>query len=398
MPKYDIVFSELGRGVAYIAEKDRSQRVVHNGKPGKSCAAISHLTISPDGQRVSYSCTLGNYLQMVSDGVESAPFVDVYDAVYSPDSRHIAYLAQGIDKAMNIILDKKTIEVAAEVVTSNFLFTQDSAKLVYYIRPAGGHDAHLVIFDLQTGLKTVKKCLDTPMVMNSARDRIAVAAMEGDMQLVMDFAVSAPDDVHKSGLYDEVSNISIGGAGKGVAFVGTKGKHRYLVLDGKEVRIPDGLIVYDNPAIRPDMKGAGIILSTNERHNRRFRFLQSYHDAGSKMKQYGQIAEPVYSTRSSATAYVAMEGGRYFIVLNGKEGPSFDSIVTPMFSPDGSKLVYRAREGAKRFVVVADTAGKEHRRQPGYEMVFPTAFTTDDRSVAYGVKDGNQLVWKVENL
>jgi len=30
--------------------------------------------------------------------------------------------------------------------------------------------------------------------------------------------------------------------------------------------------------------------------------------------------------------------------------------------------------------------------------VFETTFTEDGKSVAYGVKDGNQLSWKVEKL
>jgi hypothetical protein len=31
-------------------------------------------------------------------------------------------------------------------------------------------------------------------------------------------------------------------------------------------------------------------------------------------------------------------------------------------------------------------------------MVFTTGFTDDGKSVAYGVKEGNKLVWKVEKL
>jgi len=38
------------------------------------------------------------------------------------------------------------------------------------------------------------------------------------------------------------------------------------------------------------------------------------------------------------------------------------------------------------------------RRHPSYEMVFPVVFTADGKSVAYGVKDGRKLIWKVEKL
>jgi len=60
--------------------------------------------------------------------------------------------------------------------------------------------------------------------------------------------------------------------------------------------------------------------------------------------------------------------------------------------------VYRARQDNKRFVVVADTNGTILKRHQGYDQVFETVFTADGKSVAYGVKDGNQIVWKVEKL
>jgi Tol biopolymer transport system component len=86
------------------------------------------------------------------------------------------------------------------------------------------------------------------------------------------------------------------------------------------------------------------------------------------------------------------------IVVDGKEGPFFERVVTPHFSPDGKFLVYRARQDNKRFVVVADPSGKIIKRLPSYERVFDTTFTEDGASVAYGVKDGNQIMWKVEKL
>ena len=54
--------------------------------------------------------------------------------------------------------------------------------------------------------------------------------------------------------------------------------------------------------------------------------------------------------------------------------------------------MYRARKDGKRFVVVADADGKLLSRHPAYEMVFPTVFTADGGSVAYGVKDGQKTL------
>lgn len=45
-----------------------------------------------------------------------------------------------------------------------------------------------------------------------------------------------------------------------------------------------------------------------------------------------------------------------------------------------------------------DSDGKVLREHPPYDMVYATTFTDDGSSVAYGVKDGDKLIWKVEKL
>jgi hypothetical protein len=391
-----IVFSNQGRGVAYIAEHEGKQRVIHNGQPGNPHTEIAHLSISPDGRRVSYRCSLVGKQQMVSDGVASQVFDEVRDTVYSPDSRHIAYYTKSLDR-MRIVLDGIVIEESSSFI-GKLMFTNDSSKLVYTRSPDVEHQASLVILDLKSGAKIVKECLDTPIVMNSETDRIAAAVKVGKKERVIDFAVSTPADVHESALYDTATDIDISSDGKSVSFIGSKGKSRYLVLNGKEERLPVELAIAVTPVIRPDRKGAAIILTTLERYNRRFMLHQVFHSDGSPQKRYDQIQELVYCKVNSSSAFVAKRGEGYFAVVNGNEGPEFDKVVSPMFSPDGRKLVYRARKDNKRFVVVADLTGKVIRTHPEYEMVFPAVFTADGKSVAYGVKDGNQLVWKVEKL
>lgn len=49
-------------------------------------------------------------------------------------------------------------------------------------------------------------------------------------------------------------------------------------------------------------------------------------------------------------------------------------------------------------MIVADENGKTISQHPSYEQVFQPVFTADGKSVAYGVKDGNKLIWKVEKL
>lgn len=70
--------------------------------------------------------------------------------------------------------------------------------------------------------------------------------------------------------------------------------------------------------------------------------------------------------------------------------------VGPQFSPDGARQIYRARKDGKRFVVVADANGTTIDQQPDYDMGWQPVITTDGKSIAYCVKIGKELWWKVE--
>ena len=394
-PQNLTVISDEGRGAAYIAEQEGKQRVVHNGTPGSFFSEISRLTISPDGKRVSYRCALVGKQQAVVDGVPGQVYDNVRDFYYSPDSRHLAHVVQ-MGNMITILLDGKSIEESAAF--GDVLFSANSAQLIYTIRPEGGGHSSLVVYDLKSGTKSVTECLEAPMAMNSDTSRLAVAVRDGDKQRVIDFAIASPkENIRTSEGYKTVSDLAVSSDGKAVAFVGVRDKKRYLVINGKEELLPEGTAVNGSPVIRPDLKGAGIVLSHMDA-NVKITAVYWAFEGKLKLKAYEQIQELVYNRDGTAFAYVAKKNDRWFVVINGVEGPEFDMVVTPKFSPDGSKLIYRARANKKRLVVVADIAKKEHRRHPEYEMVFPTAYAADGKSVAYGVKDGDKLLWKVETL
>jgi Tol biopolymer transport system component len=138
----------------------------------------------------------------------------------------------------------------------------------------------------------------------------------------------------------------------------------------------------------------GVLLTSQNR----FFLHQSFFNSTKKGKKYDEAADLAYSKDARHYVYAARKGENWFVVVNGKEGPAFDRVVTPVFSPDSRYLIYRARKDGKRFVVVADTGGKTIKQHPAYEQVFQTLITADGKSIAYGVKDGKKLIWKVEKL
>jgi hypothetical protein len=167
------------------------------------------------------------------------------------------------------------------------------------------------------------------------------------------------------------------------------------VLDGREEVLGPGEQFVTPLAIRPDGKAVavGVLVGGS------VRFRQSFAGGGTAAADYTGIDGIVYSADGSSVAFVAHDkDDRCFVVVNGKPGPTLDRVVSPVFTADGKRLVYRARQAGRRFVVVADREGRTVRQHPSYDQVFPVRLTPDGRSIAYGVKDGRQVAWKVEPL
>lgn len=389
---FKVVFSTHGGGVAYIAQKGNASYVVHNGKPGRSYqAVIDHLTISPDGRRVAYSVRQNDRRRMVVDGNEGMGFEDVWLPAFSPDSRHITYIAQKNGKS-HIVVDDRISAEGYDSYNDNPVFSGDSSRVIYIISGEYGK-ARIVVSDLALRTLGAREVLREPIVMDKAKMRIAAVGVLNGKQRIVEVGVEKPDAVTEGPLYDSIGYAAFGKDGKTLSYIAEKGKKHMVVMDGKEGLLPAGEL-REPPVIRPDNKVAGILLAAGDG----FYLHQAFVRDGAKRTKFQEAAGLVYSEDSRQHAYIARREKRVFMVLNEKEGPSFDMIVTPMFSPDGKFLVYRARKDGKRFVVVADAQGGTVSRHPAYEQVFQPVFTADGTSVAYGVKDGNKLIWKVEKL
>jgi hypothetical protein len=173
------------------------------------------------------------------------------------------------------------------------------------------------------------------------------------------------------------------------------------VLDGRETTLPAGQVVEMGSGghggaalhVRPDGKGLAVALVSDGA----VALHQPFSDVPPE-QGYEEIEGFTYGGEGAVHAYAARKGERWQLVVNGRPGPEFDRVVDPAFSADGKRFVYRARAAGKRFVVVGDCAEGTTRRFAAHEQVFQARFTGDGWAVAYGVKDGRRLTWKVEPL
>ena len=388
---YYIDFHEKGRSVVFITYSDDKMHVVYNGKPGKGYDKVFNLRISPNGRRIAYVAEVQEKHLLITDGAEGLLYDDIGPPLFSPDSRHVACKVQAGDQ-LYILIDGKR-GPAFRSFNGAPQFSGDSSRVIYSEGPEGGRLSRLIVSDLTFNNRQVLEGCGDQVVTNNLTSHIATVCVVNGKQRVIEFNAPQADKLSEGPLYDSISHLTFSKEGNSLAYAGEKASARYVIWNGREALLTNATLVAD-PVILPDQSGVGVIIGTSEK----VFFHQVFKESVKKELFYEMIEDLVYSTDGHLHAYSAFRDNKWRIVVNGIEGPVFDRVIGPRFNPDSSLLVYRARQDGKRFVVVADATGKIIRQHQDYELVSPLVFTEDGASVAYGVKDSNELWWKVEKL
>lgn len=143
--------------------------------------------------------------------------------------------------------------------------------------------------------------------------------------------------------YDDISFLSFSPDARRMAFTATQGKQQFCVIDGSRSKGWDEVVL---PLFSPDSrrygyfarKGASWSVVVQERAR----------------KAYDNVSWLVWG--AGGYAYRAGTGGKYRVVLNGREGADFDAVCRLWFDSSGRTLFYGARRG--RDVVVVRTDGE----------------------------------------
>ncbi len=391
-----VFFSELGGGAAYIAQKDGGSYVVHNGSAGGRYQSVGSVALSRDGRRIAYGARTNDKWRVVVDGKEGRAYDGVGLPRFSSDGLHFLYDAR-VDEQWYLIVDeKKRVSCPPRYDYYDKFFSDDSGKIVFIENPLENDGpVRIIVADLELNKLSLKELRGTNPVYNMDRTLITFITESNGKKKVARMGIYHDDPVKEGPPYDAIIRPTFGTDGVSVAYIAERGGNRFIVLNDREEPLPDG-ILRDPPVISPNGKEAAIIIDDDDGAY----IHRAFAGAGGKgeRKKYQEAASFIFNVNGSRCAHIARQGKSVFMVMNDKEGPSYDMIVTPMFSPDGRKLIYRARKDGKRFVVVADEEGTVLRQHSGYDQVFQPVFTADGKSVAYGVKDGKKLIWKVERL
>jgi Tol biopolymer transport system component len=388
----EIVFSPDGRRVAYSAKKDGKFIVVFDNKAGKPYAGVADLAFGPDSRTFAYRAVdAEGRMCMVVDGREGRWSENMGKPAFSPDGRTVGYEAMREEKYVIVVGDKES--PAFDMPYAPPLFNKDSTRIAYIEQHYDKMKNNVVIGNADmTELKKGKDYdLLTNIMLSQDRSVIAYVAKKNGKKIVVTIDFIKKELEEREGpLYDEVVGPALAPDGKHTAYIAKRSSKMFLVRDGVEHPYPA-----DGAAMQPLFSQDGSrIVSVGILGTQMSVILD-----GKTGPMYEEIGRPAFSPDGALIAYPARKDKLWFIVVNGKEGPAaYDMIVTPQFSPDGLRVVYRARKGGKRFIVTADRDGRTVREQPPYEMVWQPAFTNGKRSIAYGVKSGRELWWKVEPI
>lgn len=116
---------------------------------------------------------------------------------------------------------------------------------------------------------------------------------------------------------------------------------------------------------------------------------------GVEMKGYDELSmEMEFSPDSTGFAYVAKEGGKWLVVVDRREGRSYDEIrqMTLSMSPDSKHVSYVARRGQKYMMVIDGVEG-EH-----YDSVGRIYFSADSKRNAYVARSGGKAAAVIDGI
>lgn len=94
---------------------------------------------------------------------------------------------------------------------------------------------------------------------------------------------------------------------------------------------------------------------------------------------YEKIGMLRYAPEGHRLAYQVKKNGKLSVVLDGQKGPDFSNVGTMRFSPDGSRFAYRAAdEENKQFIII------DNKQGPTFQGIPPEIiFSPDSKHVAY---------------
>ncbi len=335
---------------------------------------------SPNGKRFACRKWIESGVTIAVDGSEMGSWSTIdSEVVFSPDSRHHAFVADRDDngKLWYYLVVDGVPGKPYEKLDDEIAFTADSAQVIFGEEHDDGTKVLLRPVDVQQDV------IDTGHRF-AAYQNFFIRGPHHGVGYVAAFSEREEalfwngKQIGERFVDIDPEQIALSPDGQHVAFFAEISPVRLgLVVNGKIVRehnqFDQGRVLENSLTLSHDGKRAAWGTSLN---NQEFVYLD-----GKPGKGYAAVQFPTFSKDGSRFVYLALKGESPVIVIDGIESQQYAMASQPEFSDDGKTLAYYAELNQKEFMVVN---GKRHAN---HEMVTTPLISKDGSIVAYATVD-----------
>lgn len=323
-------FSPDSKSYAYVtasANADGPSFIVLNGKKQKPYAQVHGPLFSPDGKRFAYSARTSNPWKelLVLDGQELPAvghLIQDGNLKFSPDSTQLSFQTHETEtKKSKLFLIKDGKQIAAWPGGDQArVFSPDSKHLAYAVQTGPQEKAMQVNGEAGKRYQAwgVSRAVYSP---DSQRLAFIVRSFDPSQRKGQNFVVidgKSDKPYYEISLQDPIFSAD----SKHIAYATYDGSSWFAVLDGVEGAHFKGVKdLQFNPA---NGQLAYIVTKADKLGDK-----QCVNYRGENGKLYDQVTDITFSSDGSLMAYAARNNKdkSWRIVVNGKEGPSFDFIL-----------------------------------------------------------------------
>jgi Tol biopolymer transport system component len=331
-----VLFSDNSQHVAYRARTGQKWCLVVDRQAGAAYDDIvsDQVVLSSGGTRVAYVAKIGQKFSMVVDGV-AGPVHDIIPAVppiFSADGTRVAYIASQTTPlhGFAVVADGNTAQVY-DLVT-DVAFSPDSKHLMYV---ATGKMKQFLVRD---GRPFPAHDHINKVVCSTDGQHVACVAMDGPTSPGSPFGSWSVETDGKSGpSYSGIGNSLIFTPDdRDIVYSAQTDDQKWSVIVGTQMGKPHDACSPDDPVFSPNGKRLAYVVEDSQKWLVVVdaKFGASYDQIG-EYHFFGETV-PTFSADSKHVAYEAVTGKRRVVVLDGQGGPEYDAIGgrTPKFTAD----------------------------------------------------------------
>lgn len=344
---------------------------------------LRDIAVSLDNKRVAYIQSDHTYGWAVVNGTPGEKydcnFFSLLGCAFSPDSKHLAYVAGTKEKKNFVVLDSEEGPGGFSGIDYP-TFSPDNRQLAYRAWD-NGLKKEVVLLN---GKKLGEYSRIMSLVFSSDGKRFGFAAGNGNNEL-------AVIDGKEGQYYDYVGGFMFSRDCQHYMYNASRGNKMIIVKDDIEINDSNGLI---SAVFNPDLNRTACIYKEGDK-----KYVVVDENKG---KLYDEITGLKFSPDGRHYVYAAWTDlgpdRTVHVVSDGQEQKEYQWAKDIIFSPNSEHIAYSAgiKRKKERCIVVDVNEGKKYvleLTKPNFN-VSPPVFSPDSKHVGYVVEMGNQS-WMV---